>query len=571
MKVAISDPAVSRVALALMDALNTPRARQIASLIRDGNADDIAKQRVDPTLYQDGDHETFRRDYQAVEFLRKSPLLNCSGGDKARKTAAIANFHAAEESCASVNAHLRNFQHLRASHSRRGEVAALTEFFARARKMAARILGPVPAAHLMDGRFGPGTSFELKGSTCSTALDKMHITPNVTPLCHARFKRALDRSHWGWSREGAGLPCPEEVPGNRFTTVDKDATKDRGICIEPLGNLWLQLGYGGYMKGRLSQVGLEVGVSPFASDPPHLWRRSSWVDGQTVHQELARIGSLSRYWATIDLSNASDTVALELVREVLPHDWFDLLYAARCPRTLIDERWVLLNKFSSMGNGYTFELETLVFACLIYAATGLKVGAEFKVYGDDIIVPTEHAATVLRVLKEFGFSPNERKTFTDGPFRESCGGDFFSGIDVRPSYSDSDMETPIDWIVLHNQLKARWPEAKEALALCVQQIPVKFRKYGPRSLGDLVLHGPYTPKLGTNGIAYVATVIPQQPWQPLDRWTDEMKMSAILLGSCQGKGPVPSDEPFSPRKRVKDRILVRGAPTGFRLSSASVS
>lgn len=571
MKAATTSPALCRVALALMEALATPRAQEVASLIRDGKADDLAKQRVDPTLYNEDDIELFRRDYQAVEFLRKSPLLNCTDGPKARKKAAIDSFHAAEESCARINALLGNFQHYRNSCAKSHEVAALTEFFTRARKIAGRILGPVPPAHLMDGRFGPGTSFELKGSTHSTVLDKMHITPHVTSRCLPGFRRALDRTHWGWSRRRYGLPHLAVVPGNRFTTVPKDATKDRGICIEPLGNLWLQLGYGGYIKGRLSRVGLEVGVSPSADDPPHVWRRSSWVDGQTVHQLLAQLGSMTGQWATIDLSNASDTVALELVREVLPPDWFDLLYAVRSPRTLINGRWVLLNKFSSMGNGYTFELETLIFACLISAATGLKVGKEFKVYGDDIIVPTEHFSTAIRVLTEFGFQPNERKTFNAGFFRESCGGDFFSGCNVRPSYSDSAMETPIDWIVLHNQIKARWPHATRAIALCVQQIPVKFRKYGPTSLGDLVLHGPYKPKVGSDGIARVATVIPQQPWQPLDRWSDELLMSAILLGPCQGKAPPAANDPYRAPSARKDRILVRGAPVGFRLSSASVS
>jgi hypothetical protein len=83
-----------------------------------------------------------------------------------------------------------------------------------------------------------------------------------------------------------------------------------------------------------------------------------------------------------------------------------------------------------MGNGATFAIETLIFAALSFA-TGSK---RFSVYGDDIIIEKEYVEDLFTLLKFFGFRINEDKSFTEGPFRESCGVDVFSGEEVTPFY-----------------------------------------------------------------------------------------------------------------------------------------
>lgn len=106
-----------------------------------------------------------------------------------------------------------------------------------------------------------------------------------------------------------------------------------------------------------------------------------------------------------------------------------------------------LNMISTMGNGYTFPLETLLFAAVVSAAAkvssvpllyphGNRLG-NFAVFGDDIIVPPEMVRNVLHLLSLLGFKTNEQKTFVEGPFRESCGRDFYSGHDVRGVYIKS--------------------------------------------------------------------------------------------------------------------------------------
>jgi hypothetical protein len=53
-----------------------------------------------------------------------------------------------------------------------------------------------------------------------------------------------------------------------------------------------------------------------------------------------------------------------------------------------------------------------------------------RVYGDDIIVPTHNALTVIEVLEAFGFKVNTNKSFWTGKFRESCGAEYYDGHNV---------------------------------------------------------------------------------------------------------------------------------------------
>jgi len=172
--------------------------------------------------------------------------------------------------------------------------------------------------------------------------------------------------------------------------------------------------------------------------------------------------------------------------------------------TLIDKKWVYLEKFSSMGNGFTFELETLLFLALSMAtmeSLGLEnqPGRDLHVYGDDIIVPTECAANVKAVLRYFGMAINETKSFVEGPFRESCGGDFFEGVDVRPYQLKELPFEPQHWIAMANGIrrmghKHNDPDdmhffARRAWFRVLDALPSHIRRLrGPRDLGDLVIH-----------------------------------------------------------------------------------
>jgi len=107
-----------------------------------------------------------------------------------------------------------------------------------------------------------------------------------------------------------------------------------------------------------------------------------------------------------------------------------------------------------MGNAVTFPLETLVFWTIAQAVqftveleshptkqyyNGLHVPVEnypkCTVFGDDCIVDDRIANIFIKMLEVVGFQTNVEKTFMGScRFRESCGGDYLAGYDVRPYY-----------------------------------------------------------------------------------------------------------------------------------------
>lgn len=215
------------------------------------------------------------------------------------------------------------------------------------------------------------------------------------------------------------------VIGSRVDTVPKTFKTDRLICIEPEMNMRLQRGIGKLIRRALRRVNINL-------------------NDQTRNQQLAFIGSCTGSLATIDLARASDSVAVELVRDLLPSDWFEALMMTRSSYTQLPSgEWRKLEKISSMGNGYTFELESLIFWALSSACIDV-VGVSDKrlaVYGDDIVLHHSAAPLLIHVLEVCGFATNVDKTFVTGPFRESCGKHYYHGADVSPFYVKQEIES----------------------------------------------------------------------------------------------------------------------------------
>lgn len=198
---------------------------------------------------------------------------------------------------------------------------------------------------------------------------------------------------------------------NRVEVVPKNWKTHRTIACEPDGSLPFQLAFDDYAKERLRLNGVDL------SD-------------QFRNQDLARIGSIDGSFATIDISCASDTVALNAVHGLFPIDWAQYLSAFRSSHYKGKFGLGSYAKFSSMGNGSTFAIETLIFASACYAVGSRK----FSVYGDDIVIETELVKDLLRFLRFLGFRVNSDKSYFDGPYRESCGTYWFSGQSVTPFF-----------------------------------------------------------------------------------------------------------------------------------------
>jgi len=362
-------------------------------------------------------------------------------------------------------------------------------------------------------------------------VDKIWLTPTTTPSASLLFEWHYSSTLWGRERWANRLGAPGVSRGNRLTTVPKDGKTDRPISIEPLGNLWLQKGIGRVLKRKLTAVGFPA----YKPDSRELFPGYTVTkrDAQSIHRELVfRCGDEAL--STIDLSSASDTVARELVRELLPDDWFQLLDDCRSKMTLVPSKgrksWRHIEKFSSMGNGFTFELESMIFGVLLAVAFGLTPGRDLWVFGDDIILPKRFFDSACNLLEMSGFEPNRRKSFRDVPFFESCGGNVHSRIDVTPVR----LKGPVDDIAavyaLHNALFVRG-HSRRTLRKVRNMIPRALQFPGPSWLGDVVLHGLPFETRSSQGIKTVKCLRLKPEYEiPLERWSPELAMSAVLLG-----------------------------------------
>jgi hypothetical protein len=330
----------------------------------------------------------------------------------------------------------------------------LNEVFHLARLKILNWLGPASVGQVAElARHGPGGCLGVKRPGTTEYYKYSAETYTATARCFPYVKALFDASPI-WVRSLSGLGPFDEGPSlsveeilrtrctvtdyNKVTYVPKTARTHRAIAVEPLLNVYFQLGVGKLIRRKLRS---------FGHDLDSLWVRNK---KSALEGSLQEGGDIS----TIDLSMASDTLAIELVRDLLPPDWFDILWALRSPNGNLNGTIRPWAKFSSMGNGYTFELETLIFLALAKSVCEVRGinSSKVSVFGDDIILPTSAYFTFADCIRFCGFRINKEKSFTHGPFRESCGGDYFRGRDVRPFYLKREIRSCRDLIFLRNSL-----------------------------------------------------------------------------------------------------------------------
>lgn len=370
---------------------------------------------VNPSDYLSAD--AFLLDYQVIKLFSKSEIF--PSVIDTRKVAEE-NFIRAEVQCQQTNA---RFESERSPFI--GKPAESAIFYLAQRKIS-RILGPAPSIDKLNFTFGPGANVGL--SKYTSVYDKLNAPITLTRNLTSIAPRVLAEMP-SWVALAAGIQavptpmlfkvkCPVQlVAGSKLGFVPKTAKTDRAICIEPLLNSIVQLSLGKKLRRRLSMAGCNL-------------------NSQERNQELARIGSITNELATIDLSSASDTISYQVVSRLIPAPWLHLLNCCRSESFTYEGKTFPLEKFSSMGNGYTFELESLLFLALARSTCDfLNIATDqVNVYGDDIIIPVGAVTMFRQVLNFAGFIVNEDKSFSDGPFRESCGKDWFLGHAVRPLF-----------------------------------------------------------------------------------------------------------------------------------------
>jgi len=472
--------------LSWCERINTPRS--LAAYMLYQSKEHLQLLSLEMSNRDDLSVDDFFLDYLVTSFFKKFPSLAVSTDKEA---VAYQKWLAAEASCAKTNSLFRSLEV--------GETPFqphVMDGISRASRKALEILGTVTRTEVREHcRFGPGADLDTRAGNTAT-YNKFSSSGSSTPWVAPLFEEIFDEDH----RSDYLHEC-QFVRGNRLSFVPKNAKTDRSICVEPRWNIYLQLGVGECISKRLLKYGIDL----------HDQSRNQEAAGRAYSDGLV----------TVDLSSASDTVSKNLVLYLLSPllwserdecefveidsdrlDWLDLIFKSRSPYTLYKGEWRLNEKISSMGNGFTFPLETLIFYSFAYAACE-AAGAdlnEIRVYGDDIVVPIEAYPLLLEYLESVGFSLNRDKTFTSGVFFESCGHDFYKGEMVRPIFQKDRLVTIEDLYTLGNQIvdiarrrsNGAWADQLflDSWRKVVQAVPKRLRSYGPIGLTG-VLHASF--------------------------------------------------------------------------------
>lgn len=478
--------------------LGGPISHLLFKMVEIGDYSALLAYEIDYSSIEEND-AVYARQIQG--FFQKLGDLNL-GIDKAE--AAAKRFLQSEASCLETNRRLA--YHRRKPHLRAPHIDIVLHY---AMRKIDAILAPVPSLDLFEPSFGPGANTNVKSAVAcpraklSARLEcSYEMSPSApaflyeTPRWTALHSVDIDEDRWSTS---------VTLSHGKLIFVPKNAKTDRSIVIEPILNSFHQKGIGSYLKTRLLRFGIDL-------------------YDQSINQRSALRGSLDGSLATIDLSMASDCLALELVHELLPPDWTDLLARLRTgyvwlPESVTEEmienhlaggprreasnshtydpithryesRLLRLEKFSSMGNGYTFELESLIFYSLVYGvcrSLHLPV-KDISVFGDDLIVPKAAVSRLTEVLIYCGFTVNTEKSYSSGPFRESCGADYLNGMDIRPFYqksliSDRTLYSMHNWFIRHGEY--------QLAATVARHCHPAYILWGPDGYGDGHLIGSF--------------------------------------------------------------------------------
>lgn len=260
-------------------------------------------------------------------------------------------------------------------------------------------------------RFGPGHNSDIRGTSLISKYQAFHTDGYLNFVgMRVGFK----------PQEMPRLSPDPLVRQGRLVFVPKQLDRLRSITMEPSSLMFYQQGLFHYMSKAFDK------------------RVSSHIrlDNPQANADLAWEGSISGEYSTIDLSSASDSVSLELVKALFTDTSLcGLLTLTRSTSVSYKGEVMRPTYFAPMGSALCFPVECCVFASVVDAIMRDAGDTRaWRVYGDDIVLPTDYAQKCIERLGELGFSVNKDKSFYRPypGFRESCGGEYLEGVDVTP-------------------------------------------------------------------------------------------------------------------------------------------
>lgn len=268
------------------------------------------------------------------------------------------------------------------------------------------------------------------------------------------------------------IPNENVVDYTETSFVPKSFDSLRTMCPEPTVVAFFSQMMAKYLTRLLLKVNIDLRTQP------------------EVHKRLAKLASqhAELFIATIDWSQASDRIWTLLVRAVMSEgnapqfyrfmenvcrvgntrvkfsgtlgkegdfgnrkeleiflaehtDTFEIKLDKRQKNVYHVTCFVETTMFATMGNPITFPLQTLIFWAFLTACTEIHCeenGGDINDYhiptsfGDDGIVDARAYPVIRHYARLLNWKLNDSKSFHEGGFRESCGGDYFSGRYCRP-------------------------------------------------------------------------------------------------------------------------------------------
>lgn len=232
-------------------------------------------------------------------------------------------------------------------------------------------------------------------------------------------------SHQIWSDQ---IPIDQSIPC-KLIGVPKDYRGPRLIASEPICTQFIQQGLMNVIRENVKRSQLRYCID-FRSQEPS--------------RSLALSASSTREFSTIDLSSASDRLSCALVECVFrkSYSFLEMLNAARTPWVQYpDGRVEQMKKFAAQGAAFTFPIQSITYALICMGVISHHTGESrlselaklVRVYGDDMIVPTDYYSFICEILHVLQLKVNPSKSFSEGHFRESCGMDAYAGKDITPA------------------------------------------------------------------------------------------------------------------------------------------
>lgn len=462
---------IIEVLMKMLEAFDNPQSLAIAISYRLSDF-----QTVDPSLLKERDPSHFNDAHsyyvhrQIIALFKKSMYMTYEG---CAQTESIDNFFEVDRLTLESNTRIQQSTDIR--------YGGILEY---AREIVRSVIGEIPNYDVLY----PNLSF-TKGSVCGLGgsnvnlvkklefFSDLPVSKGAKPILDFIIKKDQLFSNI--------YPNFIESDICELFTVPKQYNKVRVAAKGQLGNMLLQRPIGEFFKSRLRRVGIDISKQ------------------EAFHKFI-----VENFWdvyATLDQSDASDRLCVELCRKILPYDWFRLLNLTR-HHYVVDLSGDVhpLHKMANQGCGFIFELQTLIYYALAKATVLYDYGRDrgnntlISVYGDDLICEEVFAPAIAETLVFFGQQINFEKSYFTGRFKESCGCDTYDGFDIRPVYIKQFSNGIRGLYELSNIVKrisSRYLDDSAfdkrfiyAYRQCLSAIPNAKKFFGTYELGDAVLH-----------------------------------------------------------------------------------